>query len=58
MPSAPDHPKGGNFYPEDMTKEEFEKFVAGLSDHEAKDAKGTTLQIIDNYFRRQIHFRI
>jgi hypothetical protein len=41
-----------------MTKEEFEKFVAGLSDHEAKDAKGTTLQIIDNYFRRQIRFRI
>jgi hypothetical protein len=40
VPSAPDHPKGGNFYPEDMTKEEFEKFVAGLSDHEAKDAKG------------------
>ncbi len=37
-----------------MTKEEFEKFVAGLSDHEAKDAKGTLIQTstkdLINYF--------
>ena len=31
---------GANFYPEDMTKEEFEKWVGSLSEQEQADAKG------------------
>lgn len=33
-------PKGANFYPEDMTKEEFEKWVATLSPDDQARAKG------------------
>ncbi|RUS29066.1 hypothetical protein BC938DRAFT_481103 [Jimgerdemannia flammicorona] len=36
---VPPRPKGGNFYPEDMTKGEFEAWVTGLNEHE-KHAKG------------------
>ena len=32
--------KGANFYPEDMTREEFETWVATLSEEEQKQAKG------------------
>ncbi|CEG84993.1 hypothetical protein RMATCC62417_18732 [Rhizopus microsporus] len=36
---APKRPEGGNFYPEDMSKEEFESWVVTLSEEEQKRAK-------------------
>jgi hypothetical protein len=36
---VPNRPEGGNFYPEDMTKEEFEKWVSSLPESEQKNAK-------------------
>ncbi len=33
-------PEGANYYPEDMTKQEFEQWVAGLSAEESRKAKG------------------
>jgi hypothetical protein len=36
----PKHPEGSNFYPEDMTKAEFETWVAKLPTNEANSAKG------------------
>jgi hypothetical protein len=41
LEGAPQKPKGANFYPEDMTQDEFEKFVATLSESEQKDARGS-----------------
>lgn len=35
----PERPEGGNYYPEDMTKEEFETWVNGLSPEEQAQAK-------------------
>jgi len=41
MPGVPERkPLGANFYPEDMTKAEFEKWVAKLPANEAAEAKG------------------
>lgn len=41
LPGVPaEKPKGANFYPEDMTKAEFETWVASLSEDEQKRAKG------------------
>ncbi|MGA9798947.1 MAG: hypothetical protein WBQ68_08040 [Terriglobales bacterium] len=41
LPGVPgEKPKGANFYPEDMTKSEFETWVASLSPEEQKQAKG------------------
>ena len=41
VPGAPSkRPEGANFYPEDMTKEEFEKWVAALPAAEQDKAKG------------------
>ena len=40
MPGAPVKPEAGNFYPAGATKEEVEKWIAGLSDKEAAKAKG------------------
>ncbi|OBZ91211.1 Nudix hydrolase 3 [Choanephora cucurbitarum] len=37
---VPTRPEGGNFYPEDMTKKEFEAWVETLSPEEQKKAKG------------------
>lgn len=34
-----ERPDGGNFYPEDMTKDEFESWVKTLSEEDAKQAK-------------------
>ncbi|GBC08072.1 hypothetical protein RclHR1_00790022 [Rhizophagus clarus] len=40
-PNLPEHkPLGGNFYPEDMTKEEFNSWVEKLSPEDKKHAKG------------------
>lgn len=36
----PVKPEGANFYPEDMTKEEFETWVKGLSEKDQEQAKG------------------
>ena len=41
IPSVPARkPLGANFYPEDMTKDEFERWVATLSEDDQKQAKG------------------
>ena len=41
LPGVPaEKPKGANFYPEDMTKAEFETWVASLSKEEQEQAKG------------------
>ncbi|MGE4232278.1 MAG: hypothetical protein AB7F43_03015 [Bacteriovoracia bacterium] len=41
MPGVPAHKvEGANFYPEDMTKEEFESWASTLSDSEQEVAKG------------------
>ncbi len=41
LPDVPsDKPKGANFYPEDLTKPEFETWVASLSEEEQAQAKG------------------
>ena len=37
---APTKPLGANYYPEDMTKEEFESWVAGLSETDKQKATG------------------
>ncbi|RUS33105.1 hypothetical protein BC938DRAFT_473075 [Jimgerdemannia flammicorona] len=37
---VPPRPEGANFYPEDMTKDEFEAWVTGLNEHDQKHAKG------------------
>ncbi|KAI8147969.1 hypothetical protein BJV82DRAFT_594108 [Fennellomyces sp. T-0311] len=37
---VPKRPEGGNFYPEDMKKEEFEDWVKGLSPEDQRQAKG------------------
>jgi hypothetical protein len=36
----PEKPLGANFYPEDMSKQDFERWVAGLSPDEQEKAKG------------------
>jgi hypothetical protein len=36
----PEKPKGANFYPEDMTREEFESWAASLSKEEQEQARG------------------
>lgn len=36
---VPARPKGGNFYPEDMTKPEFEAWLTTLSEQDQKEAK-------------------
>ncbi|CAG8531696.1 10314_t:CDS:2 [Acaulospora morrowiae] len=41
FPNTPPHkPQGGNFYPEDMTKEEFESWVKTLPEEQQRKAKG------------------
>lgn len=41
LPGVPEHkPAGANFYPEDMTKEEFENWVKTLSPQEKEQAEG------------------
>ncbi|MBK9167344.1 MAG: hypothetical protein IPM24_07740 [Bryobacterales bacterium] len=41
LPDAPERkPLGANFYPEDMTRDEFERWAAGLSDRERAVATG------------------
>ncbi|CAG8450149.1 17221_t:CDS:2 [Acaulospora colombiana] len=41
LPNIPPHkPEGGNFYPEDMSKEEFESWVKTLPEEQQKKAKG------------------
>jgi hypothetical protein len=41
IPGVPTRkPEGANFYPEDMTKQEFESWVATLSDEDKKQATG------------------
>jgi Peptidase family M49 len=41
LPGVPEHkPAGANFYPEDMTKEEFENWVKTLSPEEKTQAEG------------------
>lgn len=40
MDGAPARPKGANYYPEDMTTEEFENWVKTLTPEERKEAKG------------------
>jgi hypothetical protein len=41
LPGVPEHkPTGANFYPEDMTKEEFESWVKTLSPAEKEQAEG------------------
>jgi hypothetical protein len=41
LPGVPEHkPAGANFYPEDMTKEEFENWVKTLSPAEREQAEG------------------
>lgn len=41
MPDVPEHkPAGANFYPEDMTKEEFESWVKTLSPEQKEQAEG------------------
>jgi hypothetical protein len=41
LPNVPAHkPPGANFYPEDMTKDEFESWVRTLSEQEKKQALG------------------
>ncbi|HJT52342.1 MAG TPA: hypothetical protein VJ848_00720 [Candidatus Angelobacter sp.] len=41
LPGVPEHkPAGANFYPEDMTKEEFESWVKTLSPAEKEQAEG------------------
>jgi hypothetical protein len=41
LPGVPPRkPKGANFYPEDMTREEFEKWVAPLPPEQRKEAEG------------------
>ncbi|KAI9595441.1 hypothetical protein BDF19DRAFT_471391 [Syncephalis fuscata] len=40
LPGIPSRPDGGNFYPEDMTREEFESWTATLSPTERDQAQG------------------
>src|SRR6476469_9820050 len=41
LPGVPaEKPKGANFYPEDMTREEFETWVASLPKEKQEEAKG------------------
>jgi hypothetical protein len=40
VPGVPDKPAGANFYPKDATKEEVEKWLAGLSPSERAQATG------------------
>ena len=41
VPNAPAHkPAGANFYPEDLTKDEFEKWSKGLAEKDRKAAQG------------------
>jgi Peptidase family M49 len=41
LPDVPaEKPKGANFYPEDMTREEFETWVASLPQEQQEEAKG------------------
>ena len=41
LPGVPARkPEGANFYPADITKEEFERWVTGLPEREQNDAKG------------------
>jgi hypothetical protein len=41
LPGVPEHkPAGANFYPEDMTKEEFENWIKTLSPQEKEQAEG------------------
>src|SRR6266849_1630320 len=41
LPGVPaEKPKGANFYPEDMTRQEFETWIASLSKEEQEQAKG------------------
>jgi len=37
---VPDHPHGSNFYPEDMSKGEFEEWLSTLSKDEKEQAEG------------------
>ncbi|KAI8065927.1 MutT/NUDIX family protein [Gongronella butleri] len=39
VPGVPERPAGANYYPEDMTKEEFVAFLDGLSPEDAAQAK-------------------
>lgn len=38
--NLPDRPRGGNYYPEDMTVHEFEEWVKGLTEEERANAEG------------------
>jgi hypothetical protein len=48
-------PAGANFYPEDMTKDEFEKWVKGLSEAERKRAQGFFSVIRRDLKNRALH---
>ncbi|KAI7904446.1 uncharacterized protein BX663DRAFT_432298 [Cokeromyces recurvatus] len=48
LENIPKRPEGGNFYPEDMTKEEFEKWITTLSPEKQREAKSYYTIIIRN----------
>jgi hypothetical protein len=55
LPGVPERkPLGANFYPEDMTREEFEHWVAGLPEKDAKVAKSFFTVIRRNPNHRQL----
>jgi hypothetical protein len=55
LPGVPERkPLGANFYPEDMTREEFEHWVTGLPEKDAKVAKSFFTVIRRNPNHRQL----
>jgi hypothetical protein len=55
-PNIPKHkPLGGNFYPEDMTKEEFNHWIESLSPEDRKRAKGFYHVIKRNENTRELY---
>jgi hypothetical protein len=55
LPGVPERkPLGANFYPEDMTREEFEHWVAGLPEKDAELAKSFFTVIRRNPTNRQL----
>lgn len=55
LPGVPERkPLGANFYPEDMTREEFEHWVAGLPEKDAELAKNFFTVIRRNPTNRQL----
>ncbi len=56
IPDVPSRPQGANFYPEDMTKEEFEQWVSTLAIEDKTKVEGAYHLITRNMNTKQLEF--